>query len=161
MRILLFMLTSLAFFAGISRCQFDLQDYGVLFSQEHLSKYFWGTYKPNLYFAMRERLNTTNVFGIMWYDASSSNLPKIQKMRHECKKGEDNIEWAKDKFGNKIMPFHYPNILSKQVDICPSCQNTIARIVNLMRYVNINADKIEEDVYISLKNASTKNSKGE
>lgn len=91
MRILLFMLTSLAFFAGISRCQFDLQDYGVLFSQEHLSKYFWGTYKPNLYFAMRERLNTTNVFGIMWYDASSSNLPKIQKMRHECKKGEDNI----------------------------------------------------------------------
>ena len=76
-------------------------------------------------------------------------------------KGEDNVEWAKDRFGNKIMPFHYPNILSKQVDICPSCQNTIARIVNLMRYVNINADKIEEDVYISLKNASTKNSKGE
>ena len=76
-------------------------------------------------------------------------------------KGEDNIEWAKDKFGNKIMPFHYPNIFSKQVDICPSCQNTIARIVNLMRYVNINAYKIEEDVYVSLKNASTKNSKGE
>ena len=76
-------------------------------------------------------------------------------------KGEDNVEWAKDRFGNKIMPFHYPNILSKQVDICPSCQNTIARIVNLMRYVNINTDKIEEDVYISLKNASTKNRKGE
>ena len=76
-------------------------------------------------------------------------------------KGEDNVEWAKDRFGNKIMPFHYPNILSKQVDICPSCQNTIARIVNLMRYVNINADKIEEEVCISLKNASTKKSKGE
>lgn len=30
-----------------------------------------------------------------------------------------------------------------------------------MRYVNTNADKIEEDVYILLKNASTKNSKGE
>lgn len=59
-------------------------------------------------------------------------------------KGEDNVEWIKDGLGNKIQPIHYPNILSKQVDICPSCQTTIARIVNLMRYVNINADKIEE-----------------
>lgn len=77
-------------------------------------------------------------------------------------KGEDNIEWIKDGLGNKIQPIYYPNILSKQVDICPSCQNIIARIVNLIRYVNINADKIEEDVYISFKKASTKKkSKGE
>ena len=76
-------------------------------------------------------------------------------------KGEDNVEWIKDGLGNKIQPIYYPNIFSKQVDICPSCQNTIARIVNLIRYVNINADKIEEDVYISLKNTSTRNSKGE
>ena len=66
---------------------------------------------------------------------------KAAKEKKEAKKSKTNI--------------------SKQVDICPSCQNIIARIVNLMRYVNINADKIEEDVYISLKNASIKNSKGE
>ena len=76
-------------------------------------------------------------------------------------KGEDIVEYVKDRIGNKIMSLYHTNILSKQVDICPSCQNTIARIVNLMRYVNINVDEIEEDVYVSLKNASTKKSKGE
>lgn len=28
-------------------------------------------------------------------------------------KGEDNVEWAKDRLGNKIKPFYFPNILSK------------------------------------------------
>ena len=72
-------------------------------------------------------------------------------------KGEDNVEEVKDFHGNKIKSFRYPNIISKQVDICPACQNTIARLINVMRYVNINADKIEEEVYISLKNSNTKN----
>ena len=56
----------------LMQSQYDLQDYGVLFSNEHQSKYLWGTYKPNLYFAMKERTNTTDVFGLMWYDATPS-----------------------------------------------------------------------------------------
>lgn len=69
-------------------------------------------------------------------------------------KGEDNVVWVKDNFGHKVMRHRYPNILSKQVDICPACQNTIARLVGVMRFVNINADKIEEDVCIVLKNTN-------
>lgn len=77
----------------LMQSQYDLQDYGVLFSNEHQSKYLWGTYKPNLYFAMKERTNTTDVFGLMWYDATSSKptASKLKKIRHECKKEDNTI----------------------------------------------------------------------
>lgn len=70
-------------------CQWDLQDYGIIISPEHKSKFLWGTYKPNLYFAMKERRNSTAVFGIMWYGADKSENYFIQgnitdRIRHNC-----------------------------------------------------------------------------
>ena len=38
-----------------------------LFSDIHNSKYLWGTYKPNLYFSMKQKQKETPVFGLMWY----------------------------------------------------------------------------------------------
>ena len=45
-------------------------DYEELFSNKHRNKYLWGTYKPNLYFSLKEKLEKTNVFGLMWYSIS-------------------------------------------------------------------------------------------
>lgn len=56
------------------------------------------------------------------------------------KKGEDRIEWATDRFGTKLYPFHYPTTHTKQSDLCPTCQNTLARIVGLIRSANMYPD---------------------
>lgn len=66
------------------------------FSKEHINKYHWGTYKPNLYFAMKEKKSTTDVFGLMWYNPSSNGYKQFgsvkTRMRHECKK-EDKVNY--------------------------------------------------------------------
>jgi mannosyl-oligosaccharide glucosidase len=76
--------------------QFDLQDYGQIITNEHRAKYYWGTYKPNLYFAMKNRKNTSDVFGIMWYGAEESHYTKqgdiAKRTRHNCKM-EDNLNY--------------------------------------------------------------------
>lgn len=69
--------------------QWDLQDYGIIITKEQRNKYMWGTYKPNLYFAMKERKNSTQVFGLMWYGADKSEDYSSQgnvtdRIRHEC-----------------------------------------------------------------------------
>ena len=78
------------------------EDYKNLFSSNHINKYLWGTYKPNLYFSLKERKKLSDVFGIMWYD-STLNSPnnnynnyisnKIsEKLRHECSQ-KDKIKY--------------------------------------------------------------------
>ena len=76
-------------------------DYKKIFSSNHINKYLWGTYKPNLYFSLKERKKLSDVFGIMWYD-STLNSPnnfnnyiknKIsEKLRHECSQ-KDKIKY--------------------------------------------------------------------
>lgn len=78
-------------------CQWDLQDYGIIISPEHKAKYMWGTYKPNLYFAMKERKNSTHVFGIMWYGADKKENYEKQgnitdRTRHDCNMN-DNLKY--------------------------------------------------------------------
>jgi len=92
-KILILFLIQLISFAV---CQFDLQDYGVILDGKHRSKYHWGTYKPNLYFAMKNRRNTSQVFGLMWYGAGKENYERTQdfssRIRHDCKM-EDNLNY--------------------------------------------------------------------
>ena len=71
-----------------------------LFSDSHNAKYLWGTYKPNLYFSMKQKEKETPVFGLMWYGIQN----KVQKnespakvdidtlLRHECTKN-NNIKY--------------------------------------------------------------------
>ena len=71
-----------------------------LFSDSHNAKYLWGTYKPNLYFSMKQKEKETPVFGLMWYGLQN----KVQKndppakvdidtlLRHECTKN-NNIKY--------------------------------------------------------------------
>lgn len=77
-------------------CQFDLQDYGVIFNQNHRSKYHWGTYKPNLYFAMKNRRNMSETFGILWFGANKDDFEKhgsiSNRIRHNCRM-EDNVNY--------------------------------------------------------------------
>ena len=61
------------------------------------------------------------------------------------------VEWIRDREGHKIQSFNRFDIVEKRVDICKTCQSAIARIIDLMRYANTHIDKVEEDVYISLK----------
>ena len=67
-----------------------------LFSHIHNSKYLWGTYKPNLYFSMKQKQKETPVFGLMWYGIKenyfSSKVDISDKLRHECAK-TDKIKY--------------------------------------------------------------------
>lgn len=94
--LMLFLSTILFQLLSFAKCQFDLQDYGVILDAKHRSKYHWGTYKPNLYFAMKNRRNTSQVFGLMWYGAGEENYERTKdfssRLRHDCKM-EDNLNY--------------------------------------------------------------------
>lgn len=80
--------------------QYDLQDYGVIIDNAQKAKYHWGTYKPNLYFALKNRRNTSQVFGLMWYGSDEKNFeetPEFEnRIRHDCKMEDDlNYHWNK------------------------------------------------------------------
>ena len=68
--------------------------YEELFSNKHRNKYLWGTYKPNLYFSLKEKLEKTNVFGLMWYSISEkmNKMDFEEILRHECNQ-KDNIKY--------------------------------------------------------------------
>ena len=69
-------------------------DYETLFSNKHRSQFLWGTYKPNLYFSLKEKEPKTNVFGIMWYtmEEESNKINLEDKLRHECNQ-KDKIRY--------------------------------------------------------------------
>ena len=81
---------------GITLSQWDLQDYGQILSNEHRLKYYWGTYKPNLYFAVKNRRNVSTVLGMMWYGADKGEQYKqgniTDRIRHNCKMS-DNLKY--------------------------------------------------------------------
>lgn len=58
--------------------------------------------------------------------------------------------------GVKLAKFDRRVVTTKQVDICSSCQNKIARMANLLRYVMVDVDQLEKNVYETLMKASTK-----
>ena len=68
----------------------SLEDSNNLFSELHNSKYLWGTYKPNLYFAMKQKQKETAVFGLMWYGIKEKYFSKKvnidEILRHNCLK---------------------------------------------------------------------------
>jgi mannosyl-oligosaccharide glucosidase len=110
-QILICTMIFLTLFTLFINCQWDLTDYGVIIDPSHRSKYFWGTYKPNLYFAMKNRRNVSDVFGIMWYGSSSNDFAEqgdvSQRMRHNCV-NDDKIayHWEKHNgadYGNQII----------------------------------------------------------
>ena len=92
-------------------CQFDLQDYGVIIDSKHKSKFLWGTYKPNLYFSMKNRRNTSDVFGIMWYGSESSDFQEqgslSKRLRHNCRMEDGlNYRWEMHNgidFGSQVI----------------------------------------------------------
>lgn len=79
-----------------SNCQFDYSDYGIIIENEHRAEYFWGTYKPNLYFAMKNRLNTSINFGMMWYGAEEMHYHRLgnitERIRHNARM-EDQLKY--------------------------------------------------------------------
>ena len=88
-KLILFFLSYIISLISIINCQYDLQDYGVILDNKHRSRYYWGTYKPNLYFAMKNRRNTSQVFGLMWYGAGAENFESNKdlenRIRHDCR----------------------------------------------------------------------------
>lgn len=64
--------------------------------------------------------------------------------------------FATDAKGNKIKSFSFSDAKPKQKDICHDCQMNIARILNLMKYVNINATEIEDEIFVALNKAKCK-----
>ena len=97
-KFLTFLTILLISFFQNSLCQYDLQDYGIIIDNQQKAKYHWGIYKPNLYFALKNRRNTSQVFGLMWYGADEKNFietPDFEKrLRHDCKMEDDlNYHW--------------------------------------------------------------------
>ena len=122
-----------------------------LFSEIHNSKYLWGTYKPNLYFSMKQKKKETPVFGIMWYGLKdknyfSSKTDISEILRHECAK-TDSIKY--------YWPYHngldYANEIIKDED-----NNIMYDIQNIKTNYNL-----EEQSWINVINAKkiNKNSK--
>lgn len=70
-----------------------------IFTEDYLKSTHWGTYKPNLYFSIREKSPKTFTFGLMWYLADvdkedSSNKNNIRdRIRHECNMKHENITY--------------------------------------------------------------------
>jgi mannosyl-oligosaccharide glucosidase len=136
----------------LSQPESDLESQ-KLFSDIHNSKYLWGTYKPNLYFSMKQKKKETPVFGIMWYGLKdknyfSSKVDISEILRHECAK-TDSIKY--------YWPYHngkdYANEIIKDED-----NNIIFDIQNIktnydldqQSWINvINAKKINKDSIIN------------
>jgi mannosyl-oligosaccharide glucosidase len=128
-----------------------------LFSDIHNSKYIWGTYKPNLYFSMKQKQKETPVFGLMWYGIKekyfSSKVDIGDKLRHECAK-TDSIKY--------YWPYH--NGLDYSNEIIKDEENNI--ILDLQN-IKTNYDIIEQSWInvirgkkINKKNANQKNNIG-
>ena len=103
-----------------------------LFSEIHNSIYLWGTYKPNLYFSMKQKQKETPVFGLMWYGIRdnyfSSKVDIGDILRHECAK-TDKIKY--------YWPYHngldYANEIIKDEE-----NNVILDIQNIKTNYDIN-----------------------
>ena len=86
-----------------------------LFSDSHNYKYLWGTYKPNLYFSMKQKVKETPVFGLMWYgqqkNIRSSKVDINNLLKHECDQ-KNNIKY--------YWPYHnginYANEIINDID---------------------------------------------
>ena len=106
-----------------------------LFSHSHNAKYLWGTYKPNLYFSMKQKEKETPVFGLMWYGLQNNlqkknNPPKVDidtLLRHECTKN-NNIKY--------YWPYHngidYANEIINDID-----NNISLNIKNIKTFYSI------------------------
>ena len=86
-----------------------------LFSDSHYYKYLWGTYKPNLYFSMKQKKKETPVFGLMWYgqqkNIHTSKVDINTLLKHECDQ-KNNIKY--------YWPYHngvnYANEIINDID---------------------------------------------
>jgi len=64
------------------------------FSGDHARRFFWGTYRPGLYFGMRTRSPKSPLFGVMWVDPTNQNA--LDNVRHEAHQGDglDKYGWV-------------------------------------------------------------------
>lgn len=60
---------------------------------------------------------------------------------------EYDIEYAKDSNGKKIVALDVPVVNPKNVDICPKCQDIIARFTRIMKYTDVKINEIEDSVF--------------
>ena len=129
----------------------------TLFSDIHNSKYLWGTYKPNLYFSMKQKQKETPVFGLMWYGIKekyfSSKVDIGDKLRHECAK-TDSIKyyWPYHNgldYSNEIIKDEENNIILDLQNIKTNYDITEQSWINVIRGKKINK-----------KNANQKNNIG-
>ena len=116
---------------SISQPESDIESPN-LFSDIHNSKYLWGTYKPNLYFSMKQKQKETPVFGLMWYGLKdnyfSSKVDIGDILRHECAK-TDKIKY--------YWPYH--NGLDYAIEIIKDEENNaIFDIQNIKTNYDIN-----------------------
>jgi mannosyl-oligosaccharide glucosidase len=49
--------------------------------------YFWGPYRPNLYFGLRPRLPQSLMTGLLWF--STADYKSVSRIRHACEQGDD------------------------------------------------------------------------
>lgn len=56
----------------------------------------------------------------------------------------------------KLAKVDIPEINPRRRDICGTCVNKIARLTNLMKYVEIDVDAMENNIYETLMKMSTK-----
>lgn len=89
--------------------QWDNQDYGNISTESYISTYYWGTYKPNLYFSMKNKIEKSENFGILWYKTNLNNNKQYEGisnlLRHDCNLEDDlTYYWTihdGKKFGNQ------------------------------------------------------------
>ncbi|TFL06922.1 glycoside hydrolase [Pterulicium gracile] len=49
--------------------------------------YFWGPYRPNLYFGLRPRAPQSLMTGLLWF--GTHNYQSISRLRHACEQGDE------------------------------------------------------------------------
>ena len=49
----------------------------------HRAKYFWNTYRPNVYFGVKPRTPEPLLMGLMWFPRQHPN-----ELRHTCEQGD-------------------------------------------------------------------------
>ena len=58
-------------------------------AQSDASSFQWGTYRPNLYFGVRAKNESSPLFGLLW-GGPFDNLMHVQELRHDAEE-RDNI----------------------------------------------------------------------
>lgn len=65
---------------------------------------------------------------------------------------ETTVDACSPRDGNVLKRIIYASPHAKQKDICPKCQDQIAKLINLLHYADFIGDDMEKMIYELLKN---------